>query len=119
MTDKQITVWDTLSSMDTESVLLAITNYHGLQLLDDGFYKFLKEEGAIEAETVRCALCGTEIDKDEYEENGSPECYDCGDPLCHECIVRGYDENMRCLICNERYEEEREANILTGGGNQP
>ena len=50
MTDKQDIMWDVLTGMDADTAVRAITNYHGMQLLDDGFYEFLQEEGLIEAE---------------------------------------------------------------------
>ena len=48
MDNKQDVMWDVLLDLSSEEVLRAFTNYHGLQLLDDGFYEFLQDEGFIE-----------------------------------------------------------------------
>ena len=55
---------------------------------------------------IHCGCCGQEIDREEYEENASPECYHCGVPLCLDCIVYGTDENMRCIDCADKLEAE-------------
>jgi len=48
--NKQDKMWDALMECDTEMVMMAFTNYHGMQLLNDGFYKFLIEEGIMEGD---------------------------------------------------------------------
>ena len=48
MTDQQIKMWDTLAELDGEEVLRVLTDWHGLQILDDGFFGHLVDEGYIE-----------------------------------------------------------------------
>lgn len=48
MTEKQSKMWDLLCEQNAETVLNLLTDWHGLQLLDDGFYGHLVEEGYIE-----------------------------------------------------------------------
>jgi hypothetical protein len=49
MTERQEQMWDTLVSLG-ETLLEVITNYYGTQILDDGFAKFLVDEGIMESE---------------------------------------------------------------------
>jgi uncharacterized CHY-type Zn-finger protein len=108
MTEKQDTkwkIWDVLMEMDTEEAVRTLTNYHGMQLLDGGFYEHLKDEGYITGETIECGTCQKEIDVDEWEENGSPECFDCNTPLCPGCLTSCSDENDRCPPCAKEYED--------------
>lgn len=54
-------IWDTLCELDGETVARLFTNYHGTQLLDDGFWEFLQDEGYIEPdedEPECCENCG-------------------------------------------------------------
>lgn len=48
MTTKQSEMWDLLCKLDSEHVLNLLTDWHGLQLLDEGFFGFLIDEGYIE-----------------------------------------------------------------------
>ena len=48
MSDKQEKAWNLLCSLDGETAARLLTDWHGLQLLDDGFYGFLIDEGYIE-----------------------------------------------------------------------
>jgi hypothetical protein len=41
-------VWDALVSLDSETLLRVITDYHGMQILDDGFANHLVDEGLME-----------------------------------------------------------------------
>jgi hypothetical protein len=50
MTERQEKVWDTLVSLDGEILLRAITDYHGMRVLDDGFAEFLVDGGLMEPE---------------------------------------------------------------------
>ena len=59
MGTKQSEMWDLLCELDSETVLQLLTDWHGLQLLDDGFYGHLIDEGYIE---------GGEEENDESEE---------------------------------------------------
>lgn len=48
MGEKQGRMWDVLYDLDGETVARLLTGWHGLQLLDDGFYEYLVDEGYIE-----------------------------------------------------------------------
>ena len=48
MTDKQNLMWELLCSLDGETVACLLTDWHGMQLLDDGFYGFLIDEGYLD-----------------------------------------------------------------------
>ncbi len=50
MTDEQAKIWDALCELDGETVARLFTNYHGNQLLDEGFHEFLIDEGVMEEE---------------------------------------------------------------------
>jgi hypothetical protein len=41
-------MWDALASLDSETLLHAIVGYHGMQLLDEGFGRFLVDEGLMD-----------------------------------------------------------------------
>lgn len=43
-TDLQDAMWDILCAMSGEDVMRAMTNYHGNQLLSEGFAEFLVDE---------------------------------------------------------------------------
>jgi hypothetical protein len=64
MTDRQDQMWDTLVSLDSVTLLQYITDYHGMQLLDDGFAEFLVDEGLME---------GPDDDEDDDDEPEGPE----------------------------------------------
>ena len=53
MTDEQAKIWDALCELDGETVARLFTNYHGNQLLDEGFHEFLIDEGVMEEEYDR------------------------------------------------------------------
>jgi hypothetical protein len=64
-TEKQLDrMWDILISLDSETLLRAITNYNGLQILDDGFAEFLVDEGLMEPD---------EEEEEEPEEPGEDD----------------------------------------------
>lgn len=46
----QIAIWDTLCMMSGEDVARAMTDYHGNQLLDKGFYEHMVDEGYMDDE---------------------------------------------------------------------
>lgn len=48
MTDKQNLMWELLCDHDGETVARLLTDWHGMQLLDDGFYGFLIDEGYLD-----------------------------------------------------------------------
>lgn len=57
--------WDKLCTMTGEEVAGHLTNYHGNQLLDEGFYKHLIDEGEIDDELD---LYSYEDEEDEGDE---------------------------------------------------
>lgn len=74
MSEEQEKMWDALSELSSEDVIRAFTNYHGMQLLDDGFYEFMQDEGYLpedeeEEETFYCPVCGCEWDNEEDAES--------------------------------------------------
>ena len=48
MTERQKEIWDALCELDSERVLVLLTDWYGLQLFDDEFYGFLIDEGIID-----------------------------------------------------------------------
>lgn len=48
MGTKQSEMWELLCELDSETVLQLLTNWHGMQLLDNGFYGFLIDEGYLD-----------------------------------------------------------------------
>lgn len=46
--DKQNLIWELLCDLDGETVARLLTDWHGMQLLDDGFYGFLIDEGYLD-----------------------------------------------------------------------
>jgi hypothetical protein len=57
MNEQQERIWDALASLDSKTVLRTLTDYHGLQLFDEGFAEFLVDEGIMEV-----------LDEDEEDE---------------------------------------------------
>jgi hypothetical protein len=41
-------VWDALVSLDSETLLRVFTGYYGTRIFDDGFAKYLVDEGFME-----------------------------------------------------------------------
>lgn len=64
MSEKQQEMWDKLCELDGETVAGLFTDYHGTQLLSDGFREHLQEEGYL----------GENPD----EEDCCQSCPDCG-----------------------------------------
>jgi hypothetical protein len=78
MKDRQEEAWDALQQLDSATILNIITDYHGMQLFDDGFIGFLEDEGWLE----QAEDDDDEVDDDE-EEPEEPEeddyvILDCG-----------------------------------------
>lgn len=48
MDERRARMWDVLSDLDGETVARLFTDWHGLQLLDEGLYWHLVDEGYIE-----------------------------------------------------------------------
>lgn len=75
MTNQQTKIWDALVELDGEEVLRVLTDWHGLQILDDGFYGHLVDEGYIEEDT-----------------NCENETYDCDT-----CTLNGYCDRQAAM----------------------
>lgn len=70
--------WDALCELSGEEVARLLTDYHGLQLLDEGFREFLGDEGILpEIEDND----EDEDDDDEIEDNCENETYNCNTKL--------------------------------------
>lgn len=52
MTQIQRRIFATLSRLGGEEVARLLTDYHGAQLLDDGFGEFLVDEGAADRDDI-------------------------------------------------------------------
>ena len=84
-----------LTELDGEEVLRVLTNWHGLQILDNGFYGHLVDEGYIE-----------EPEEEEAEDdNCEAGTYDCGScPLDGVCVQQG-TEQMKQAKQTETFED--------------
>ena len=63
MSEKQQEVWDKLCELSGETVAQLFTDYHGTQLLSDGFREHLQVEGYLDADPEdeccgSCLVCG-------------------------------------------------------------
>ena len=64
MNELQARMWDILCGMSGEDVARAFTNWHGNQLLTEGFAEFLVDEGYCDADDL-----GLEDDDEEEEDD--------------------------------------------------
>ena len=48
MNKNQEQIWDTLCELDGETVARLFLDYHGMQILDEGFREHLQDEGVLE-----------------------------------------------------------------------
>ena len=121
MNDMQMEMWDALCELSGEEVARLFTDYHGNQLLDDGFRAFLGEEGVMQEveeddEDEDDEIDLPEVNEDDLDENGELYCECCGrwlvktkhvgrlsvhlcseqyvsgKKVCAECIENGYEE---------------------------
>lgn len=107
MNEKQEQMWDMLCELDGETVARLFTDYHGNQLLDDGFREFLQDEGYLELDeeledncengTYDCDTCINNGDCIRQGEDGRPFWEEC-DGDCENC--------SRTSICENYYEED-------------
>ncbi|MDR1315702.1 MAG: hypothetical protein LBK13_02410 [Spirochaetales bacterium] len=97
MTDLKAEIWDVLVSLDSKTLLQVITDYHGMQILDDGFAGFLADEGLMEQ------AGGDDDDDDEEDEQpegpGDDDYFilDCG-PLGSKtavCVQSGWADKSK------------------------
>lgn len=122
MNDMQMEIWDALCELSGEEVARLFTDYHGNQLLDDGFRAFLGEEGVMpeveedEEDDDEDEIDLPEVNEDDLDENGELYCECCGrwlvktkqvgrlsvhlcseqyvsgKKVCAECIENGYED---------------------------
>lgn len=85
MDERQQKMWGVLTGLDGETAARLLLDCHGLQLLDDGFFEHLVDEGYIEEPDV-------EEEEDNYE-NGTYNCDSCS--LNGDCPQQGADGNPR------------------------
>lgn len=65
--DLQNAVYEQLESMSGEDVARALTDWHGMQLLDRGFAQHLVDEGYCTCEDLGCDEEDDDEDNDEEE----------------------------------------------------
>ena len=87
MDEKQTQMWDTLAELGGEEVLRVLTDWHGLQLLDDGFYGHLVDEGYIDE---------PEEEEAEPEEEEETNC-ESGTYDCDTCTLNGKCERQDAM----------------------
>ena len=121
MNDMQMEMWDALCELSGEEVARMFTDYHGNQLLDEGFRTYLGEEGVMpevedEEEDDEDEIDLPEVNEDDLDENGELHCECCGrwlvktkqvgrlsvhlcseqyvsgKKVCAECIENGYED---------------------------
>lgn len=88
MSNVQEELWDALSEMTGEEVLRHLTNYHGLQLLDDGFREHLVDEGVI-PENEDCEESISEYASDDFDT------FCMMHPTCITCPLFRYDGDCK------------------------
>lgn len=104
MNDMQMEMWDALCELSGEEVARLFTDYHGNQLLDDGFRAFLGEEGVMpevedEEEDDEDEIDLPEVNEDDLDENGELHCECCGRWLVKTKQVG----RLRLHLCSEQY----------------
>lgn len=86
MDERQQRMWNLLIGMEAEVAVRLLLDWHGLQLLDDGFFEYLAEEGYIE-----------EPDEEEEEAtNCETGTYDCST-----CILNGNCDRQDAVKAEE------------------
>jgi hypothetical protein len=96
MTERWEQAWNTLVSLDSETLLRVITDYHGMQLLDDGFAEFLVDEGLMEQVDEEVDEEADDEEAEEQKEPGDDDYIisDCG-PLGSRTVVCVYKAGGR------------------------
>lgn len=89
MDEKQSQMWDVLAGLDGETAARLLTDWHGLQLLDGGFYGHLVDEGYI----------------DQPGENEEPSNCDLGIYDCRECVLDGECDRQKELMKHDDFDE--------------
>ena len=132
MNDTQMEMWDALCELSGEEVARLFTDYHGNQLLDDGFRTFLGEEGVMpeveeddeddeedDEDGDEDEIDLPEVNEDDLDENGELCCECCGRWLVktkqvgrlsvHLCSEQYVSGKKVCAECIENGYEEEEA----------
>lgn len=66
----QSCIWDKLCAMSGEEVARTLTNWHGNQLLDEGLYKSMVDDGLMDDELHLCDDSDNDEDDDyDYEDD--------------------------------------------------
>lgn len=91
MDDRQEEMWDALCELSGEQVLRLMTDWHGLQLLDDEFRGFLIDEGVMPEDEP----------DDELEDDFDSFC--CKHTACNGCQLRSIKGD-----CEENWEKLKE-----------
>lgn len=104
MNDMQMEMWDALCELSGEEVARLFTDYHGNQLLDDGFRAFLGEEGVMpevedEEEDDEDEIDLPKVNEDDLDENGELHCECCGRWL----VKTKHVGRLRLHLCSEQY----------------
>ena len=87
MDERQKEMYNVLTKLNGETVARLFTDWHGDQLLDDGFFGHLVDEGYIE-----------EPDVEEEEDNCENETYNCDScSLNGDCPQQGVDGKPRWM----------------------
>lgn len=67
ITELQNAVWEQLEGMTGEDVARALTDWHGMQLIDRGFAQHLVDEGYCTCDDLGCDEEDDDEDNDEEE----------------------------------------------------
>lgn len=105
MDEKQREMWYLLCDLDAEKALGLLTDYHGLQLLDDGFYEHLISEGYIDEPEEEEEEEDEVVDADEAIRSTEDfEDFCSNYPICTGCPF----ENAGSEDCEELYAKRKE-----------
>lgn len=115
MDEKQCIMWDMLCELDGETVARLFTNYHGNQLLDDGFYENLQDEGYLEEddEDEECTEewtvtlnCENEDGEDEFnseDEDEAQEFFEDNKENVRQFFKKTYNSDLEETDCELIY----------------
>lgn len=89
MDERKQKMWDVLAGLNGETVARLFTDWHGTQLLDDGFFGHLVDEGYID-----------EPEPEEEEEDEETNCDD-GTYDCSSCVLNGNCDRQDAMKSEE------------------
>ena len=93
MDERQKKMGDVLAGLDGETVARLFTDWHGTQLLDDGFFGLLVDEGYIDEAKVAAV-----------EDEGPTNC-ELGIYDCRECVLDGECDRQKELLKVDGFDE--------------